>query len=447
MRVLQTLLLLASAVAGYAQGLVAPTPPMGWNSWDAYALTITEPQFRANVAVQAAKLKPFGWNYAVIDEGWFLENPDLRSTPEKLEYGLDTHGRYVPVTSRFPSAGAGDARTFKPLGDWVHGQGLKFGIHIVRGIPRESVRRNLPIEGGRFHVADAADTSDACPWDPTNWGVRDNAAGQAWYDSLLRQYATWGVDFLKVDCISDHPYKEGEIRMIRRAIERSRRPMVLSLSPGPTSLEHAAEVGELAQMWRISDDVWDIWETSKPWPQTIKAQFARLASWSKYTKPGNWPDADMLPLGELRPVPGGNGGPRSSHLTHDEQQTLMTLWSIGRSPLVIGANLTLLDDWTTSLLTNRDLIRVDQTSSGSRQVSHDDNMIAWTADLPGGERALAVFNVGDGPAQVSQDFPAYGLTGGSWQVRDVWSGKESAGQTGVHTSVPAHGCLLLTLKQ
>jgi len=447
MRVLVLILFFSSIVSAWAQGGVAQQPPMGWNSWDAYGLTITEPQFRANVEVQASKLKPFGWDYAVIDEGWFLENPEDRPTPDKLIYGLDAFGRYVPVTRRFPSAGTGDARSFEELGRWVHGTGLKFGIHIVRGIPRESVRRNLPVDGSSFHAVDVAATGDACPWDPTNWGVRDNAAGQAWYDSLLRQYAAWGVDLLKVDCISNHPYKESEIRMIRRAIERSGRAMVLSLSPGPTSLEHAKTVGELAQMWRISDDIWDVWESSQPWPQTVKGQFARLASWAKYAKPGNWPDADMLPIGELRPFPGGNGGPRSSKLTHDEQRTLMTLWSMGRSPLIVGANLTMLDDWTSSLLTNRDLIRVDQTASASRQVSQAGDVIAWTADLPGGEMALAVFNVGDVPAAVFQAFTAYGLKSGAWRSREVWTGQENSAQTGVKVTIPPHGCLLLTLRQ
>jgi len=447
MRVLVLVLFFSSIVSAWAQGGVAQQPPMGWNSWDAYGLTITEPQFRANVEVQASKLKPFGWDYAVIDEGWFLENPEDRPTPDKLIYGLDAFGRYVPVARRFPSAGTGDARSFAELGRWVHGTGLKFGIHIVRGIPRESVRRNLPVDGSSFHAVDVADTGDACPWDPTNWGVRDNAAGQAWYDSLLRQYAAWGVDLLKVDCISNHPYKESEIRMIRRAIERSGRPMVLSLSPGPTSLEHAKTVGELAQMWRISDDIWDVWESSKAWPQTVKGQFARMASWARYAKPGNWPDADMLPIGELRPFPGGNGGPRSSKLTHDEQRTLMTLWSMGRSPLIVGANLTMLDDWTSSLLTNRDLIRVDQTASASRQVSQAGDVIAWTADLPGGEMALAVFNVGDVPAAVFQAFTAYGLKSGAWRSREVWTGQENSAQTGVKVTIPPHGCLLLTLRQ
>jgi hypothetical protein len=200
---------------------------MGWNSWDSYGLRINESQFRENVQVLVSKLKPFGYDYAVIDEGWFMRNPEDRPHPERLQLELDANGRYIPAPGRFPSAVRSNGNSgFAEIGQWVHAQGLKFGIHIVRGIPRESVQRDLPIEGTTFKARDAADQTDACSWDPTNWGLKDNAAGQAWYDSLLRQYASWGVDLLKVDCIADHPYKITEIRQIGLAIKRSGRTMV-----------------------------------------------------------------------------------------------------------------------------------------------------------------------------------------------------------------------------
>jgi len=223
----------------HAQNL-APTPPMGWNSWDAYGLTIDEADFRANIKVLAG-IEQFGWQYSVIDEGWYMENPFGASVAER-KYLLDGNGILIPVANRFPSAAEGAG--FKPLATWVHAQGLKFGIHIVRGIPKQAVKENLPIAGSSFHAADAADTTETCPWDEGNYGVRDNAAGQAYYDSMLRLYASWGLDFLKVDCISDHPYRPTEIRQIAAAIKKTRREIVLSLSPGPTALEHGAEVAE-----------------------------------------------------------------------------------------------------------------------------------------------------------------------------------------------------------
>ena len=466
-------LLPLSAVNG--QTMVAATPPMGWNSWDSYGLTITEAEFRANATVLKDKLLPFGYRYAVIDEGWFFENPEARSTPDKLRYALDKFGRYVPVPDRFPSAGKPPApshrddgnssmklpatiedTTFAPIGQWLHAQGLLFGIHIVRGIPRASVERNLPIQGSPFHATDVADTNDACPWDPTNWGIRDNPAGQAWYDSLLRQYAGWGVDLLKVDCISDHPYKAGEIRMIRRAIDKTGRPMVLSLSPGPTSPSHAAEVSTTANMWRISDDFWDVWTTAPgtTFPQSLVGQFVRAAAWSTFDlKPGHWPDLDMLPLGQLRPSPGW-GEPRQTRLTADEQRTMLTLWAMNRSPLILGANLTLFDEETLRLLTNRDLLSIDQDAAhrGHPQPgSAGASLQVWTSSLSlkdGHEaKVAAVFNLGDTSASVERSVRELDLLGaagnGSATVREVWSGRNLGRTASIHLEIPAHGCVLL----
>jgi hypothetical protein len=457
------------AVSSIHAQSVAATPPMGWNSWDAYGLTITEDQFRADVKVEATQLKPFGYQYAVIDEGWFFFNPQDRPRPDTLVYAIDANGRYVPVPARFPSAGAPSkvvpptdasapklaatiqSTSFKPLGDYVHAQGLKFGIHIVRGIPRASVERNLPIADSAFHATDAADQTDACPWDPTNWGVKDTPAGQAWYDSLLSQYAAWGVDLLKVDCISDHPYKADEIRMIRKAIDKTGRPIVLSLSPGPTSLDHAAEVSQLSNMSRISNDIWDFWSNPRGWPIAISSQFARCAAWAQYAKPGFWPDADMLPLGELRPVP-GDGQPRTTRLTPAEQQTMLTLWSMARSPLILGANLTLLDNATLKLITNPDVLRVDQTATRSGEVMHNGDIIAWTADLPpnspDGETALALFNTGESQVVVNSSFEAYNLPADTYHVKDAWTGKALGKQTSIaNLTLEPHASILWLLKK
>ena len=455
----------------------AATPPMGWNSWDSYGLTITEEQFRANVKVEVDALKPFGWNYAVIDEGWFFFNPEDRNKPDTLIYAIDANGRYVPVPARFPSAGAAntagnirqqlntppdtkfllynpESTSFKPLGDWVHSQGLKFGIHIVRGIPRVSVQGNLPIANSTFHATDAADTTDACPWDPTNWGIKDNAAGQAWYDSLLAQYAGWGVDLLKVDCIAAHPYKADEIRMIRKAIDKTGRPIVLSLSPGPTPLENAAEVGKLANMWRISDDFWDFWASPNPsqgYPQSILGQFTKTAAWAQYARPGNWPDADMLPLGHIGPVP-GEGKPRDTRFTPAEQQTLLTLWAMARSPLILGANLTQLDDATLKLITNRDVLRIDQTATRSGQVMHSGNVIAWTADLPAdspdGPIALALFNAGEEQVVIDSSFEAFNVEDATYRVKDAWSGRNLGKLKSIpNLTLEPHACILYLLKK
>ncbi len=439
------LLSLAQVAPAEAAPAAARKPPMGWNSWDAYGFTIDEGQFKAGAA-ELAKLKALGWTYAVIDEGWYMDNPFGAKLADRA-YQLDAHGLLVPSPKRFPSAA--DGTGFKHLAAWAHARGLKFGIHIVRGIPKQAVEQNTPIAGSDFHAADAADTSETCPWDDGDFGVRDNAAGQAYYDSMIRLYAGWGVDFLKVDCIADHPFRPTEIRQIHDAIRKVGGPMVLSLSPGPTQLEHADVVSRQSQMWRIADDIWDGWrfeQDGKPlaWPNGVASAFDNLAKWSAYAGPGHWPDADMLPFGVLKPHPGW-GDPRVSGLTPDEARTQFTLWAIARSPLILGANLTQLDDATRALITNRAVIAIDQTAWASHPVALPagfEGFRAWIA-LTGSRahptRYLAVFNLGDAPAHLAADWDQLGLPSGRHGTRDLWSGARTAPATGPAVDLPAHG--------
>jgi alpha-galactosidase len=436
------------SVAGPARALdkvLAATPPMGWNSWDSYGLTVNEAQFRANMTVMAAQLKEFGWQYVVVDEGWYLQNPEIATIPEKLRYTVNARGQYEPALNRFPSSRAGAG--FKPLSDAVHANGLKFGIHIIRGIPKQTVMANPRIGMTKYRAVMAADTTDKCPWNPDNFGVKANRAGQAWYDALMKQYASWGVDYVKVDCIASHPYKPEEIRMIHKAIGRSGRAMVLSLSPGPAALENAEEIGENAQLWRISDDVWDYWEKEKgkSWPQSVKAQFPVIASWAKYATAGNWPDADMLPIGQLRPSP-GEGRPRASRLTEDEQRTMITLWAMARSPLFIGGNLTQMDEALKSLLTDPGVIEVDQHSVEGHFLEKDGDVVAWVAKSADGRKNyLALFNLGDAPVHVDKTFAQYGFVDkAEYKVRDQWMRKELGPLNAVTVDLPPHGSVMLS---
>ncbi|MGA2351740.1 MAG: glycoside hydrolase family 27 protein [Terracidiphilus sp.] len=446
----------AAATLSHAQN-PAPTPPMGWNSWDAYGLTIDEADFKANATVLAG-FRQFGWQYAVIDEGWYMENPFGANLAER-RYLLDGNGILIPVTNRFPSAA--DGAGFKPLADWIHKQGLKFGIHIVRGIPRQAVKENLPIAETSFRAADAADRAATCPWDDGNFGVADNAAGQAYYDSMLKLYAGWGLDYIKVDCISDHPYRPTEIRQIAAAIKKTGRPIVLSLSPGPTQLEHGAEVAEYAQMWRISDDHWDGWTfPHKPgdgeFPFGVRDEFDRLAKWFPYVKEGNWPDADMLPEGSLTPHPGW-GEPRQSRLTHDEQQTEFTLWAIARSPLIFGGNLTKLDDFSRSLVSNQTVLFMNQNVTYSRPIETaslpagfaDTRVWRATINAPGaGNYAefFAFFNLGEKPVTLRASWKQLGLEAGKHLVQNAWSEGGFKDSKEVSVTLPAHGSTLYEIR-
>ncbi len=440
--------LLAATLLPLSAQELAPTPPMGWNSWDSYGLTISEAEFKSNADWMARRLKPSGWQYVVVDEGWYLQNPESGGKPV-WQFTLDENGRFTPALNRFPSA-TGSAG-FKPLAGYVHSLGLKFGIHLIRGIPREAVARNLPIAGSSYRAADAADTSDTCSWNPDNYGVKANAAGQAYYDSLAKLYAAWELDFIKVDCISSRPYKADEIHMIAAALKNAGRPIVLSLSPGPTSLAVAADVRRYAQMWRISDDFWDYWKPAsadESWTQTLHGQFATAVAWAPYVGPGHWPDADMLPIGYLGPRP-GLGSARQSRFSHDEQRTVLTFWSILRSPLMIGGDLPHNDDWTTSLLTNPEVLAVNQHSTANRPLITTNALVIWTAN-PADEkgRYLAVFNRGDGVENLALEWNEAGLAlGRSYALRDLWEHKDLGRALSLKLTLQGHACVLYRVNE
>ena len=405
-------LLAGIAASSWAQTKLAPAPPMGWNSWDSFGTTVTEAEVKANADYMAKNLAKHGWQYVVVDIQWSELNPQTHGYRPHAELAMDSYGRLMPAPKRFPSAAGGAG--FKPLADYVHSLGLKFGIHIMRGIPRLAVESNLPIFGSRYKAGDVANKQAICRWNTDMYGVATGApGGQDYYDSIVALYASWGVDFIKADNMLDGDFNS-EIEALSAAIRKSGRPIVLSLSPGPARIESADFLAKNSQMWRISDDFWDRWVD-------LKGQFSRLAAWALYVRPGAWPDADMLPLGHIG-LRAERGEPRMSLLTHDEQRTLITLWSIARSPFMFGGNLPDNDDFTLSLLSNDEVLGVNQKATAARELFRRGNQVAWVAEIGASpEKYVAVFNIGDtADEQVRIDWSALGLPQ-SCAVRDLWA--------------------------
>ncbi len=403
---------------------LAPTPPMGWNSYDSYCGDVTEQEVKANADYMATHLARYGWKYVVVDYYWYFPHPKTEDSrqQEDLEVAMDEYGRLLPAENRFPSAAGG--KGFKPLADYVHGKGLKFGIHIMRGIPRAAVKKNLPILGTTAHAQDIANLENDCRWSTAMHGIdASKPAGQAYYDSITKLYAEWGVDYIKADDMSWAGKKTGEnyhapeIEALHKAIQKAGRPMVLSLSPGPTPPSQAEHVRKYAELWRISGDFWDSW-------RLLKRQFQLLRPWIPYIGPDRWPDADMLPLGRIR-IRGFRDGERRSRFTKDEQRTQMSLWVIFRSPLMIGGDLPTMDPETLALFTNEEALEIDQHSTKNRELFARGDQIAWAADAPGGNaKYLAVFNAGDdGPLEVAVRWSELGLSG-KCAVRDIWEKKD-----------------------
>jgi len=419
---------------------LALTPPMGWNSYDAFGDNVVESEVLANARYFAEKLQPVGWNTVVVDYCWSDPgaHDNNRNARTDAPLAMDAFGRLLPAPNRFPSAA--DGTGFKPLADAVHTLGLRFGIHIMRGIPRNSVKENLPIEGSDFTAAEAGNTNDKCVWCPDMFGANSNAAGQAWYDSCARLWAAWGVDYIKVDDLSS-PYHAAEVEMIRHAIDRSGRSIVFSTSPGPTSVSHAAHIMANANLWRVSGDFWDNWKA-------LDHEFTLAERWHDFVGPGHWPDADMLPVGHLSVGNRSVGPDRFTHFTRDEQLTHISLWSLLPSPLMAGANLPDNDDWTAALLTNPEVLAVNQDPAGKparRVTSPSLAAETWVKPLADGSSAVGFFNRTGQPLKMDVSWHKLGFRPAP-KVRDLWLRKDLGRQEVFIAELPPHGCALLRVK-
>jgi alpha-galactosidase len=440
---LVALALLTMSLSVYAQNDFkqwAQTPPMGWNSWDCYGPTVTEQEVKANADYMAANLKKYGWEYIVVDIRWFVENDKAGGYNQTdPRYVMDEYGRYLPAVNRFPSAANGQG--FKALADYIHSKGLKFGIHIMRGIPVQAVNKKLPIKGTGVTADQVYTTELQCRWLKDNYTIVATKPGaQEYYNSIMDLYASWGVDFIKVDDLS-RPYHEAEINLIRNAIDKTGRAIVLSTSPGETPIEKAEHVQTHANMWRMVDDVWDVW---KDLPHLMKV----AEKWYPYIQSGAWPDCDMIPLGRIS-IRGERGKDRQSRLTQDEQYSLMTFFTIFKSPLMFGGDMPSLDPFTQSLLTNKAVLKMHREGTEVKQIFQQDGKVAVTSFNPKTkERYLAVFNLSDSkePVEVPVNLSDLGISK-KCKVKNMWTG-EQVGKFKKTFSVPlaAHASGLYVIK-
>ncbi|MBZ5495089.1 MAG: alpha-galactosidase [Acidobacteriia bacterium] len=428
---------------------LALTPPMGWNSYDAFGDSVVESEVLANAVWLKEHLQPFGWDTVVVDFRWYDSKADGIRVQNPEGVTIDEYGRCIPPANRFPSAANGAG--FKPLADRIHSMGLKFGIHIMRGIPRMAVSRNLPIHDSKFTASEAVrglqDPARECRWNRDMYGVdATTAAGKAWYADIARQYAAWGVDYIKCDDIANlergaERYPQAEVEALAEGLRASGRSIVLSLSPGPALLERGEHLKQFAQLWRISGDFWDNW-------RALDRNFELLSSWLPYAGPGHWPDADMIPLGHICQRNCDVRPDRWTRFSRDEQLTLMSLWALAPSPLMLGMNLPDNDDWTTALLTNPEVLAVNQDPLGSAARHDADsprNADAWMKPLADRSFAVGFFNRTDQPAKLEVPWRRFGFPSDPL-VRDLWNRKDLGRQKQFVAELPPHGCALLRVK-
>lgn len=426
----------------------ALTPPMGWNSWDCYGAAVNEQQLLGNAQYVADNLKDYGWQYITCDIQWYEPNAKSNFYNNFTELCMDEYSRLIPAVNRFPSAENGNG--FKPIADKIHAMGLKFGIHIMRGIPRQAVHRNTAIKGTDKTARQIAQGFSVCSWNTDMYGINSRADGaQEYYNSLFELYASWGVDLVKVDDIANTEYKphdpysaREEIEMIRKAIDNCNRSMVLSLSPGPAVINEAFHLSQNANMWRMTGDFWDHWDK-------LYAMFERCEKWSPHVKTGCWPDCDMLPLGKISKNCSCLGDrDRYTNFTPDEQKTMLSLWSIFRSPLILGGELRENRKEDLALITNRDILEINQFSSDNRQLLRTPEKAFWFCKDKNGNSVLALFNLSEEKSELTLPFEQYGIEKHCYKATELWS-KEAhlTDENKLSCFVEPHGCAVFRLEK
>lgn len=426
---------------------LAEKPPMGWNSYNCYGAAVTAKEVKNNADYMAEKLKQYGWQYIVVDYCWFYPHPpnSIQNNPPQFRLkvdnapvpwmSMDEWGRLLPDPGKFPEG-------FKSLADYVHSKGLKFGIHQMRGIPRQAVWAKSPVKGAPgIDASMIADTTSLCPWLNNMYGVDMSKPGaQEYYNSLADLYASWNVDFIKIDDIDldeKYPYRGAEAEAMHKAILQSGRPIVLSLSLN-MKLENAEHIKSIANMWRISKDFWDEWKL-------LENQFELTDAWTPYRESGNWPDADMLQLGWISRR-GPSGPERESRFTEDEQITHMTLWCIAQSPLMMGGDMPDNSPFVESLMTNGEVLEVNQMGRNPRQLYRDNGHVVWVSESTDGKAYyVALFNLNDKQENVNFEFKQAGVKGSKY-VRDLWEKKDLGKRSGkLSLPVNSHGARIFKI--
>ena len=419
--------------------MVAKFPPMGWNSWDCYGAAVNEEQVRQNAKYMADNLKEYGWEYVVVDIEWFQPTAGSHEYEPFSDLCMDEYGRLLPAVNRFPSAEGGVG--FKPLADYIHSLGLKFGIHIMRGMPRMAAHKNLPILNSKYSARQVANPNSVCAWNPDMYGLKcesNEEGARAYYESIFALYAQWGVDFVKVDDIArEYPHCKREIELISEALRGCGRDMVLSLSPGPAPLDRAEHLKEYCNMWRITDDFWDSWPL-------LLAMFERAEKWCTHSGPGHWPDADMLPVGALRQCYNENDWTK---FTEDELITMMSLWCMMRSPLMIGGEMNKNDAFTLKLLTNAEVLNIEKTTHCAHQLYRTDDEVAWIAPMRDGAGVyVALFNISDKNKSVCFEPAKYDIEAMT-EATELWSGKKINTSKDIKIKVNKHGSAIIKFEK
>jgi alpha-galactosidase len=421
--------------------MVAKTPPLGWNSFDSYGITIYEEVALKEIDAFIQKFAPHGYEYFVIDNGWFA-SPETKmhegyimataDKPSPKQVSIDAFGIPIPSPKFFPNG-------LKPMVDKLHAKGLKFGVHLMRGIPRLAVERNLPIKGTKYKAKDIFTTFDDCTWCTFMHGVDMTKSGsQEYYNSVFNQFAEWGIDFVKIDDVTNFP---AEMEGYVKAIEQCGRPMMLSLSPGGDSNVKYLDSYKKTNMVRTTPDIWDE-------QLSLERSFASMRKWQGLEQTGFWPDLDMIPFGELCILRRAEVEERDTNKTLEEfmgrmhhwckftetqKETFITQRAISASPIMIGGSMISMDEHSKKLLTSPEMLACVKNGVHGKLIHEENNIELWNTPLTNKERQgfqeyvnkegwVAFFNRSDKEQTIdvlSWKFSSF-MPNGTYNLKDIW---------------------------
>jgi len=354
-----------------AQNPVKRTAPLlGWNSYNCYGTHVDEKYTKENLEAFIQKIKPYGYEFFVLDAGWF-KHYDLKpgeywpSEGDKSHMCYDEFGRLLPSSVLFPNG-------LKPIIEYAKEHGIKFGLHLMRGIPREVVKKNLPIKGTKYFARDIANLKDTCVWSGQNYGIdMDKPGAQEYYNSVLELVTEWGVEFIKYD---DIVHKPREINAVADAIKKTGKRIYLSISPGDDIDPANFATYQRADMIRISRDIWDLRED-------IQISFDQWDKLLPYADKGFWLDMDMIPFGHIRvnyPISKknlnqGRGYERMDYFTSEQRRSFITQRAMAASPLFMGGALTTSPNNVFELITDRNMLACNQNGVTGKLVKRIKN--------------------------------------------------------------------------
>ncbi|MGG3468421.1 glycoside hydrolase family 27 protein [Neobacillus pocheonensis] len=391
---------------------LAQRPFMGWSSWSSIRKQPTEEKMKAAADIMAAKFKSHGYQYVNLDDYYQLD----------WTTKVDKYGRWVVDPKKFPHG-------MKALGDYIHKKGLKFGLYVTLGIPKGAIDQNTPIEGTTYHAKDIVDLSKGqkVSFNFDNMYTIDfsKPGAQEYIDSWAKLFASYGIDYLKIDGVRNQDI--ADIEAWAKALKKTGRPIHVELSNN-LDIKHISSWRLLSNGWRTDHDVEAYGTLTHTNWKKVSRRFDDVAEWQFHAGPGGWNDLDSLNV--------ANGS--KDGLTEEEKRSYVSLWAIAASHFVIGSDLTKLDTYGISLLTNDEIIGANQSGIPGKRLFKTANTQVFYQKLPDGSYNIGLFNTGVSPQDVSVKWADLDIEGTA-EVHDMWSHQDLGSMdSGFTTQLSSH---------